>query len=247
MSIIEKLKRKYIEYKGGERYINYLREKGIRIGEDCHIGDAKTIKIDLTRPYLVEIGDNVRMNTGLTILTHDFSSSVLQNLYADFIPSSGKVKIGNNVYFAQKCTVLKGVTIGNNCIIGYGSLVTKDIPDNSVAAGVPAKVICTIEEYYKKRKEKSIIESFKLVEEFEKAYGRAPKIEEFREEYFLFISGSEADKYQNIPLKRKLSTKKGLFERWQKEHKAPFKSYEEFIEAAHIFNSKQEITTEHKP
>ena len=45
--------------------------------------------------------------------------------------------------------MLKGVTIGDNCIIGYGSTVMKDIPANSVAVGTPTKVICTIEEYFK--------------------------------------------------------------------------------------------------
>ena len=140
--------------KNETRYIQYLREQGVAIGEKCHIGDPKTITIDLTRPYLVEIGNSVRMNKGFTLLTHDFTTSAIQNVYNEFIPSSGKVKIGNNVYFAQKCTVLKGVTIGDNCIVGYGSLITKDIPNNSVVAGCPAKVICSIEEYYKKRKEK---------------------------------------------------------------------------------------------
>lgn len=49
-------------------------------------------------------------------------------------------------------TILKGVTIGNNVIVGANSLVNKNFPDNVVIAGNPAKIIMTIDDYYKKRK-----------------------------------------------------------------------------------------------
>ncbi len=51
------------------------------------------------------------------------------------------VKIGNNVWLGSEVTILKGVTIGDNAVIGAKSLVTKNIPANCIAAGVPAKVI----------------------------------------------------------------------------------------------------------
>lgn len=66
----------------------------------------------------------------------------------------GKVEIGDNVHIGTDSFVLPGVKIGNNVIIGVASVVTKDIPDNSVAVGVPAKVIETIDEY----KEKHLLE-----------------------------------------------------------------------------------------
>lgn len=235
-NIISKIKRR-LALRNEKSFIEYLRGCGVTIGEKCHFGEPKTITIDLTRPFLIEIGNNVRMNKGFTLLTHDFASSVLQNIYAEFIPSSGKVKIGNNVYFAQKCTVMKGVTIGDNCIIGYGSLVTKDMPANSVVAGSPARVICTVEEYYKKRKEKSLIEAFELVREFELKFKRQPTLEDLREEFFFFVSGDEAQNYPSLPIKRKLSTMNGLYERWRKNYKAPYRSLEEFLEAAHKYNN----------
>lgn len=238
MNIINKLKEKYAQYKGGETFINHLRKKGIKIGKNCTVGVARTINIDYSRPYLIEIGDEVRLNYGLTIMTHDYPSLVFKNYYGDFLPSSGKVKIGNNVYFGRNCTVLKGVTIGNNCIIGYGSLVTKDIPDNSVAAGIPAKVICTLDHYYEKRKEAALIEAFKHVNEIEKAFNRPPVPSDFREEFIYFVSGNEIDKYPEINIRRQLSMMGNCLEKWQKEHKAPYKSFDEFIEAAHKFNNK---------
>lgn len=232
--LIKWLKFKYAQLIGGEKYLNYLRNKGIKIGKYCHIGDPKTILIDTTRPYLVKIGDNVRMNTGFTLLTHDFSTSVITNVYGDFIPSSGKVTIGNNVYFAQKCTVLKGVTIGNNCIVGYGSLVNKDIPDNSVVAGVPAKVICSLDEYYEKRKVKSLEEAFALAREIQAVYNRRPVPSDFREEFVLFVSGDEVHKYPEIPIEYQLRTMGDCYDKWVKQHKAPFKDFDAFLEAAGI-------------
>ena len=56
------------------------------------------------------------------------------------------VKIGNDCWFGANVTVCPGVTIGDNCVIGAGSVVTRDIPANSFAAGVPCKVIRTITE-----------------------------------------------------------------------------------------------------
>ena len=62
----------------------------------------------------------------------------------------GKIKIGNNVHIGMNVIVMPGVTIGDNVVIGCGAIVTKNIPSNSVAVGVPAKVIESIDEYYEK-------------------------------------------------------------------------------------------------
>lgn len=184
-SIYNKFERLYAR-SSSERYEAYLRKQGIKIGKNIYWGNPKTINIDTTRPCLLEIGNNVRLDTGLTILTHDFGTYVFRLVYKDFVSATAKVTIGSNVYFGQKCTVLKGVTIGDNCIIGLGSLITKDIPNNSVVAGSPAKVICTLEEYYKKRKVASIEESKAYAREVQKYYGRRPVMEDFREEFPLF-------------------------------------------------------------
>ena len=85
-------------------------------------------------------------------MTHGYDWSVLKGKYGEICGSAGKVKIGNNVFIGMQATILKGVTIGNNVIIGANSLVNKNVPDNTVVAGNPAKVIMTIDEYYEKRK-----------------------------------------------------------------------------------------------
>lgn len=64
----------------------------------------------------------------------------------------GKIKIGDNCDIGMNATIMPGVTIGKNCIVGAGAVVTHDIPDSSVAVGVPARVIETVEEYMEKNK-----------------------------------------------------------------------------------------------
>lgn len=64
----------------------------------------------------------------------------------------GRVVIGNNVFIGINTIILPGVEIGDNVIIGAGSIVTKNILSNTVACGVPARALCSIEEYYTKNK-----------------------------------------------------------------------------------------------
>lgn len=64
----------------------------------------------------------------------------------------GKITIGNYVYIGANAVILPGVTIGDNSLIAAGSIVTKSVPSNVVMAGNPAKVICTIDEYYARNK-----------------------------------------------------------------------------------------------
>ena len=60
----------------------------------------------------------------------------------------GKVVIGDYVYIGSNALIMPGVTIGNNVLVAAGSVVTKSIPSNSVVAGNPARIICTVDEYY---------------------------------------------------------------------------------------------------
>jgi len=232
--MIQRIKLRWAQT-SNERYIDYLRRHHIKIGNECLFRNPKTITIDLTRPSLIEIGNGVHFCDWFNLLTHDFTTNVFLNMYDEFVPSSGKVIIGNNVYFNQRCTVLKNVTIGDNCIFGYGSTIMKDIPANSVVVGTPAKVICTVEEYYRKRCEKSIEEAFVYARSIKERYGRIPVIEDFWEEFPLFINGDEMDKYPMINYKKQLGRAK---EKWKKNHKALFRNFDDFLEHVFVDTSK---------
>lgn len=233
-SLLKKIRNRIayrIAMSSGKKYEDFLRKIGCSIGENIDWSDPKTIDIDVTRPCLVEIGNNVRINKNFTLMTHDGSSMVFRNLFKDFIPASGMVHIGNNVYFGRQCTVLKGVTIGDNCIIGFGSLVTKSIPANSVAVGRPAKVVSSIEEYYKKRKEIALQEAFEYARVLTKKLGRKPTMFDLYEEFPFYLDGDAEDPGLRIPISRQT---RGISEEWKKNHKALFRNFEEFLEAAGI-------------
>lgn len=80
--------------------------------------------------------------------------------------SAGEVTIVDNVFLGSKSIILKDVHIGNNVIVGGGSVVTKNIPDNMVVVGNPAKVLCTLDEYYEKRKKLQLDEAIKLYKSY---------------------------------------------------------------------------------
>lgn len=122
------------------------------------------------------------MNINFKIYTHDWASHVFIGKYNQMVNSSGSVTIGNNIYFGADCTVLKGVSIGDNCIIGAGSVVTKSIPPNSVAVGNPCKVIYSLDEYFAKRLKEAPLEAKENVIAFYNKYGRYPNENELTEE-----------------------------------------------------------------
>ena len=114
-------------------------------GKNIHIGNNFTGNFNLTILDVKEvyIGDNVMIgpNTTITPATHPLSPKGRRAHLAQ-----GKsIRIGNDVWLGANVTVLPGVTIGNNVVIGAGAVVNKDIPDNSLAVGVPARVIKEIE------------------------------------------------------------------------------------------------------
>lgn len=174
-----------------EKYIEYLRDIGCLIGERTIIFSPTKTAIDITRPWLIEIGDDVQITEGVTILTHGYDWSVLKGVYGEVLGSSGGVKIGNNVFIGMKSTILKGVHIGNNVIVGANSLVNKDIPDNCVVAGNPARVVMTLDQYYEKRKKAQLKEATELVQIYRERYGKEPDDKALHEFFWLFSNGSD--------------------------------------------------------
>ena len=83
------------------------------------------------------------------------------------------IVVGNNVFIGSNTTILPGITIGNNVVIGASSVVTKNIPDNVVAAGIPARIIRSLQEY----EERSLVEAVYITEN--EPVARRKKIQEF--------------------------------------------------------------------
>lgn len=89
-------------------------------------------KLDKTNPKGVHIGKNSYIASGAIIFTHDFSRKLHLDTY-----------IGENCFVGANAIVMCGIKIGNECIIGSGSIVTKDVPSHSIVAGNPARIIKT--------------------------------------------------------------------------------------------------------
>lgn len=113
----------YREKCSSESYIKWLRNQGVTIGEGCTIYEPRSTHIDVQNPGMLEIGDYVRITAGTTILTHDYSLSVLACVEGNIIGSVEKTTLGSNIFIGRNAIILKGVTIGNNVIIGAGAVV----------------------------------------------------------------------------------------------------------------------------
>lgn len=104
-----------------------------------------------SEPYLITLGNRVRLSFDVTLITHDGGTWAFrdQEKYKDVI-KYGKISIGDDTFVGAKSIIMPGVTIGKRCVIGAGSIVTKNIPDGMVACGVPARIIMSTEEYAEK-------------------------------------------------------------------------------------------------
>ena len=132
-----------------DRKIKYLRKKGTVIGDKTRLNCS--VSAFGTEPYLIKIGCDCLIACGVHFVTHDGGVKVLSDLgyfQGERMDMMAPIRVGNNVYIGSGAYIMPGVTIGDNCIIGAASVVTKDIPANSVAVGIPARVIKTIDEYY---------------------------------------------------------------------------------------------------
>ena len=133
--------------------VEYLRKHHV-FG---HIGKNSIWRDRLIPLYSERIfmGDNMRCGSKVLFITHDVIHSMLnnrENKDYEFKERVGDIRIGNNVFIGSNSTILYDVNIGSNVIIGAASLVNKDIPSNTVVAGVPARRICSFDEFVEKRK-----------------------------------------------------------------------------------------------
>lgn len=129
----------------GDYTTEKLCKMGMTVGKNFN--RLHGVILDPGHCWLIEIGDNVTMAPRVHVLCHDASTKQ----FLDYT-KIGRVIIGDNVFIGAETVILPGVTIGDRVIIGANSTVTHDIPSGSVAAGSPARVICTLDEYLAKEK-----------------------------------------------------------------------------------------------
>ncbi len=123
--------------------VRYQRTRGVKIGKNCHI--SPYVLIDLLHPELIKIEANVTIGSNSMIFAHVNPSA------NDFLKKHGyprtikPVTIKKGAVISVGCIIIAGVTIGENSIVGAGSVVTQDVPDYCVVIGNPARIVKKIE------------------------------------------------------------------------------------------------------
>ena len=126
--------------------VAYARKKGVKVGENCRI----YIKNWGSEPFLISLGDHVTVTSGVKFITHDGSTCLVKDEHGKRYQRFAPIQVGSHVFIGVNSIIMPGVRIGSNVVIGAGSVVTKDIPDDSVAIGVPAKVVSSFADYQAK-------------------------------------------------------------------------------------------------
>ena len=107
-----------------------------------------------SEPYLIELGSDVTITSGVTFVNHDGGVGVLRSRHPG-LNVYDAISVGDRVFIGTRTIVLPGVSIGSDVVIGAGSVVTRDVPDGTVAAGNPCRPIRAIEEYEQRALERA--------------------------------------------------------------------------------------------
>src|SRR5690554_1879318 len=135
------------KFSSAENYAKYI---GVKVGEGCLISTRNFS----SEPYLIEIGNHCRIAKGVSFYTHGGLWSQRKKFIG--LDYFGKIKIGNYTYIGEDSKIMPGVTIGDDVIIGAGSIVTKSIPDGVIAAGNPVRIVGETKDFVQKIKEISL-------------------------------------------------------------------------------------------
>ena len=145
--------------------LKYAKKIGVNMGDNVHIYGNISWG---SEPWIITLGNNVHITDGVRFITHDGGTL----LYRDKIPDleiTKPITLGDDVYIGNNVLFMPGAAVGSNVIIGAGAVVTKKIPDNSVAVGVPARVIKTANDYLEKIQRESLHLGHLKYEEKDKA------------------------------------------------------------------------------
>lgn len=102
-----------------------------------------------SEPYLITLKKNCLISADVLFLTHDGGTNAFIQKYEEFkdVKKFGKIVVGEESFIGARSIIMPGIKIGNNCVVGAGSVVTHDIPDVIVVCGIPAKPVCSTYEY----------------------------------------------------------------------------------------------------
>jgi acetyltransferase-like isoleucine patch superfamily enzyme len=132
----------------------FAKKVGVKVKGQIHIYGGSRGMFG-SEPFMIEIGNNVHITGECQFLTHDGSTLIFRKKVPT-LEITKPISIGDDVFIGFRTIIMPGVKIGNNVVIGAGSVVTKDIPDNSLAVGNPCKVIKSSDELLEKLKSISL-------------------------------------------------------------------------------------------
>lgn len=132
--------------------VKAAKSVGLNMGDNLHIYGNVQFG---TEPWLITLGNNVYLTDGIKFINHDGGTLLFRREIPD-LEITKPITLGNDVYVGNNVLFMPGVHVGNRVVIGAGAVVTKDIPDNSVVVGVPARVIKSADEYLEKIKAESL-------------------------------------------------------------------------------------------
>ena len=131
------------------------RLRGVNIGKGVYIG--RDVVLDSVYPDQIFIGDDTSIGEGSAIYAHNNipSDTPLREIYPTTV---SPVHIGKRIWIMPRVIITPGISIGDECVIGIGSIVTKDIPPRSLVVGVSSEVIRDLGEHevFKKNTEKRV-------------------------------------------------------------------------------------------
>lgn len=154
-NIIRKIYRKlYSIIIGKIDPVRYAQKIGVNFANPKSVHIYGTVGWS-TEPWLMSFGENVYITNNVKFVGHDGGTLLFRHLVPD-LEITKPITVGNDVYIGNNVLIMPGVNIGNKVIIGAGAVVTRNIPDNSVAVGVPARVIKTADQYFEKIQRESL-------------------------------------------------------------------------------------------
>lgn len=122
--------------------VRYARAIGVVVGHDC-----KLLSTNFgSEPFLVRLGNRVEITHGVQFITHDGAVWVLRDKHPD-LDVIAPIVVDDHAFIGMNSILLPGVHVGQRSIVAAGSVVTRDVAPETVVAGAPARLVCSLEDY----------------------------------------------------------------------------------------------------